>query len=550
MQEMGRKISAGFLCKGLLVAGLLLGLFGSISLATETTTYYIRAGDTLNSVAAAHDITLTELLDLNPEITDPNRVYVGTAIQVPTPEEDGSAVAQCPQPYVVVARDTWASIAMEHGVEADILALVNSMTVTDNLAVGTEICIPVTPTPMPTARGEVVHMDILEVLVVSPHLQGITYDRDDWQHWTDADGDCQNARAEVLIEESRAPVTFRANNPCIVHSGLWTGPWGREQFVLASDLDIDHHVPLFNAHLSGGATWSAGKKRAYANDLSLAAALQATKASYNRQKGGRGPEEWKPPLRETWCTYAQGWIDVKYKYSLTVTVPEKAALQDMLSTCDGSTPATAVHPVAPTPPSSVAPTPPSSLPAPGAGEGFWYTIGRGDSLGRIASRHDCPLHVLVAVNQISNPSIIRLGDRLWIPTHCAVLDARASAWAPPPTATPALPLPTSTPTRTPVPAQPPASTPTPVPPTPVPPAPTATQVPVPPTPTYTPVPLPVSQTGYQCTVNPYNPPPQPQNRYRACTQFKTRAEFDQYYGGSFYRSHDRDRDCIPCESLN
>ena len=797
MKEMGRKTSAGFLCKGLIVAGLLLGLFSSISLAAETTTYYIRAGDTLSSVAAAHDITLTELLDLNPEIADSNKVYIGTAIQVPAPEtqEGGSAVAQCPQPYIVVVGDTWESIARENRVEADILALVNSMTVTDNLAAGTEICIPgspptpgnsgagtfsrfyaaecpgevwvyddfdneklfqeshssaetsllqwgtyvchlatesrasgiwmqvqtedgrtgwvkeqslfledeyrarvqdriavipmqiedhrdtvdnleeilsfsaectdeiqifndleneklhakpsrfsatsflqsgtplcpiatrsrllntwiqvqvadgrtgwvkepsllsgkeylaevkdhiealsqqikefqnalnrlldvqahfdlepeespavdlaptpvptqivpVTPVPMPTARGEGVHMDILEVLVVSPHLQGITYDRDDWQHWTDADGDCQNARAEVLIEESLAPVTFRANNPCIVHSGLWTGPWGREQFVLASDLDIDHHVPLFNAHLSGGATWSAGEKRAYANDLSLAAALQATKASYNRQKGGRGPEEWKPPLRATWCTYAQGWIDVKYKYSLTVTVPEKAALQDMLSTCDGSTPATAVQPVVP--------TPPSSLPAPGAGEGFWYTIGRGDSLGRIASRHDCPLDVLVAVNQISNPSIIRLGDRLWIPTHCAVLDSRASAWAPPPTATPALPLPTSTPTRTPVPAQPPASTPTPVPP-----APTATQIPVPPTPTYTPVPLPVSQTGYQCTVNPYNPPPLPQNPRRTCKWFDdngwTRAEFDQYYGGSFYPSHDRDHDCIPCESLN
>ncbi len=431
------------------------------------------------------------------------------ALQAPalgTPEEgDGSMMAQCLQTYTVQVGDTWDSIATDREVDVNVLALRNSMAVKDALAVGATICmLDLSPAQFAPATSTAanVYRDRLGTLVVAPHLQDIAYNRDDWRHWTDADGDCQNARAEALIEESLVPVTFRANNPCIVHSGLWIGPWGGDRHTLASELDMDHHVPLLNAHLSGGAWWSAGEKQVYANDLSLASALQATKNSLNRQKGARGPEAWKPPLRETWCVYAQDWVDVKHKYSLTLTMPEKAALQDMLSTCD----ATAIQ--------SVAAAVPSRLPVPGEGGGSWYTIARGDSLGQIASLRECPLLVLVAVNQISNPNVIQVGDRLWIPTHCAALASALPALVPESTATP---LPQSTPVSS-------------------------------------PAPPPVPQTARQCTVHPYAPPSPPPKPHQSCKWFDdagwTRADFDRHYGGSFHPSHDRDQDCIPCESLD
>ena len=209
------------------------------------------------------------------------------------------------------------------------------------------------PTSTPTPRAPAVPLStedpyrtMLAQLPVGSRSHYDTYDRDEWDHWIDDDRDCENARAEVLIAESRQAVTYRSNG-CTVDTGLWVGPWGGRTFTQASQVDIDHHVPLFNAHISGGHAWSRSQKRTYANDLALASALQATESGVNRTKSADAPDEWKPPVQASWCRYAQDWIEVKHKYSLLVTQTEKSALSSMLDTCTGQPYVPAVQPVQP-----------------------------------------------------------------------------------------------------------------------------------------------------------------------------------------------------------
>ena len=49
--------------------------------------YTIKKGDTLSKIAAAHGISVDELLAANPTIKDPNKIALGQQIVIPTPGE-------------------------------------------------------------------------------------------------------------------------------------------------------------------------------------------------------------------------------------------------------------------------------------------------------------------------------------------------------------------------------------------------------------------------------------------------------------------------------
>ena len=185
--------------------------------------------------------------------------------------------------------------------------------------------------PAPPDSGDSVSVPMLEIAEIPSNLP--EYSRNDWKHWNDTDKDCQDTRAEVLIEESLVPPTFKNEERCRVISGLWEGPYTGQSFTEASDVDIDHLVPLKNAHLSGGWQWDEGRKEDYANSMAADYHLVAVENTANRAKGARGPEEWQPPDATYHCRYARDWIAVKAAWGLTATATEWAALEEMLARC-------------------------------------------------------------------------------------------------------------------------------------------------------------------------------------------------------------------------
>lgn len=109
--------------------------------------YTVQLGDTMFLVAQRYRITLASLISANPQITNPNELFPGDVLCVPPRPLEGRVPICCPPGfggrYTVVAGDTMFLIARRFGVTLQALISANPHIINPNeLYPGDVLCVP------------------------------------------------------------------------------------------------------------------------------------------------------------------------------------------------------------------------------------------------------------------------------------------------------------------------------------------------------------------------------------------------------------------------
>ncbi|MEX1659392.1 HNH endonuclease family protein [Streptomyces pseudovenezuelae] len=179
------------------------------------------------------------------------------------------------------------------------------------------------PTPVSAATARTY---LASLTVATENRTG--YDRDLFPTWITISGTC-NTREYILKRDGTNVVTDSA---CASTSGSWYSPYDGATWTAASDLDIDHLVPLAEAWDSGASAWTTARRQSFANDVTRPQLLAVTD-NVNQSKGDQDPATWMPSLTSYRCTYVRAWVQVKYYYGLSVDSAEKSALTGYLANC-------------------------------------------------------------------------------------------------------------------------------------------------------------------------------------------------------------------------
>ncbi|WP_329555101.1 HNH endonuclease family protein [Streptomyces sp. NBC_00696] len=179
------------------------------------------------------------------------------------------------------------------------------------------------PTPVSAATART----YLASLTVATEVR-TGYERDLFPTWDTISGTC-NTREWILKRDGTNVVT---NSACTATSGSWYPPYDGATWTAASDVDIDHLVPLAEAWDSGARNWTTAQRESFANDVTRPQLLAVTD-NVNQSKGDQDPATWMPSLTSYRCTYVRAWVQVKYYYNLSVDSAEKSALTNYLASC-------------------------------------------------------------------------------------------------------------------------------------------------------------------------------------------------------------------------
>jgi len=175
----------------------------------------------------------------------------------------------------------------------------------------------------------------IETLVVKGRAPKTGYSRSAFgPAWADVDRNGCDTRNDIL-KRDLTQITYRAKTKdCVIESGVLADSFSGEKINFqrgektSSLVQIDHVVALSNAWQTGIFKSDLASRKSFANDPLN---LLAVKGSLNSQKRDGDAATWLPPNKSFRCDYVSRQVEVKVKYNLWVTKPEKDAILRILS---------------------------------------------------------------------------------------------------------------------------------------------------------------------------------------------------------------------------
>ncbi|WP_217164684.1 HNH endonuclease family protein [Streptomyces sp. AC512_CC834] len=159
------------------------------------------------------------------------------------------------------------------------------------------------------------------------------YDRDEFGYaWMDTADGVPLARngcdtRNDLLKRDGQELRFRSGSDCVVVAMTLADPytgksieWRKQK---ASEVQIDHVVPLSYSWQMGSARWPESKREQLANDPLN---LLPVQGRANSAKQDSGPASWLPPSKAIRCSYSVRFTQVALKYELPVTAPDKTIM--------------------------------------------------------------------------------------------------------------------------------------------------------------------------------------------------------------------------------
>jgi len=180
-----------------------------------------------------------------------------------------------------------------------------------------------------------------------------------------------------ILRRDLTSITFKPNTSgCVVARGTLADPYTATVITFvrgpgtSSAVQIDHVVALGDAWQKGAQQLSLQRRTEFANNPLN---LLAVDGPANQQKGDGDAATWLPPNKSYRCAYVARQIAVKKIYRLWVTIAEKSAMQEILSTCPRQRiPTEGQPPPKVQPTATKAPPPTSTPPPPSSGGGVYY----------------------------------------------------------------------------------------------------------------------------------------------------------------------------------